>query len=247
VEFYDGTFADLVLATQDEAHREATVTFLVERLGLRPGDTVLDQCCGTGRLSLPLARRGLRVLGVDLIPEYVRRARAGAERLGLPCEFHVGDAFDFVSARPCDAAFNWFTSFGYSEEDALNGRMLRRAFESLRPGGRFALDYANVPRLFRELKEHMVVRSRTEAGEALILRETRANVARGMFEQRWTYVLPDGRRLERYGGTRMYLPHELRRMLGEAGFVDVELHGGLLGEAYGLDSPRCILTARRPA
>jgi hypothetical protein len=64
--------------------------------------------------------------------------------------------------------------------------------------------------------------------------------------QRWTFVAPDGRRTVRRTAVRLYLPHTLAEMLERSGFADVTFHGGVRGEALALDSPRCILVARRP-
>lgn len=70
---------------------EATVA----RLGLRPGDRVLDVCCGSGASALPAAERvgptGF-VLGVDLAERMLELARRKAHARGLKhCEFRVGD------------------------------------------------------------------------------------------------------------------------------------------------------------
>ena len=52
---------------------------------------VLDSGCGTGEHTLLLAERGLEVLGVDLSPIAIERARQKAERRGVAAEFAVGD------------------------------------------------------------------------------------------------------------------------------------------------------------
>jgi len=66
------------LSPVDEFHiggRQATVE-LVDQLDLRPGLRVLDVGCGLGGVSRYLARRfGVRVVGVDLTPEFVEVAR----------------------------------------------------------------------------------------------------------------------------------------------------------------------------
>src|SRR3954447_12131676 len=59
----------------------------VDRLGLTPGDSVLDLCCGAGASALPAAERvgpKGRVLGLDLAENLIRRARVKAtiRRLG---------------------------------------------------------------------------------------------------------------------------------------------------------------------
>jgi SAM-dependent methyltransferase len=242
--FYDDLLADLFLVRTDADELAATVRFLTEKLGLGPGAVVFDQCCGIGSLSLPLAQRGVHVIGVDWCEAYVRRARQEAGALGLSCEFHRGDAFAFVPEFPCDAAFNWWTSFGYAD-DGQNVLMLQRAFEALRPDGWFALDFPNMGHVLREFQPCLIRRGPVEGGEVLLVRESTLNISVGRLEQQWTYVLPDGRRLVRQSAVRLYLPHVLVDMLQGCGFVEVELYGSVRGEALQTDSPRCICRARK--
>jgi HTH-type transcriptional repressor of NAD biosynthesis genes len=77
-DLYDERVAALLLDAVDDAESEATADFLVERLRLRPGDRVLDQCAGTGRLAAPLAARGLAVVAIEQSAAYVARIRARA-------------------------------------------------------------------------------------------------------------------------------------------------------------------------
>ena len=72
---YDARFEDLARSGHD-VHGEAT---FVESLG--PA-TVLDAGCGTGRVAIELARRGVEVVGVDLDPEMLAAARRKAPGLG---------------------------------------------------------------------------------------------------------------------------------------------------------------------
>src|SRR5262245_25674439 len=68
-EFFDDAYADISLVprtAEAERAQEAAASFLKSKLRLDAGATVFDQCCGIGRLSLPLAARGVRVVGVDL-------------------------------------------------------------------------------------------------------------------------------------------------------------------------------------
>ncbi|HJZ57088.1 MAG TPA: class I SAM-dependent methyltransferase [Gemmataceae bacterium] len=244
---YDDIVAELFMVRRDARENSRTAWFLIHTLGLDPGSTAFDQCCGIGTLSLPLAENGVRVVGVDQSAEYVRRASEAAAARGLPCQFHAADAFTFTSPTPCDAALNWNTGFGNAADDDRNRQMLCRAFESLKPGSRFLLDYQHVARVLRQFQHTLSYRLATPAGEVLLLREGEADLAAGALRQRWTFVLPDGTRRERHSLVRLYLPHELARLLAEAGFEEVEFLGGIDGEPLELDSPRCIALARRPA
>ena len=60
----------------------------------QPGERVADLFCGLGNFSLPIARRGAAVLGVEGNEGLVRRARANAAANGLAAEFSVANLFD---------------------------------------------------------------------------------------------------------------------------------------------------------
>jgi demethylmenaquinone methyltransferase/2-methoxy-6-polyprenyl-1,4-benzoquinol methylase len=107
----------------------------VELVGVRPGDRLLDVATGTGKVAADLVARaqpGGSVLGVDLSPRMIERARRRfGDRPGL--EFVVGDALALPTR---DGEFDAATiAFGMR-----NLPDYRRGFEemarSLRPGGR---------------------------------------------------------------------------------------------------------------
>jgi SAM-dependent methyltransferase len=96
-----GKIAESIQAGADE---------FIERLNIRPGETVLDVACGTGNLSIPAARKGASVTGVDIAPNLLEQARARAAAEGLTCKFDEGDAEDMPYA---DASFDTvITMFG---------------------------------------------------------------------------------------------------------------------------------------
>ena len=108
----------------------------MDRLGLLPGQRVVDLGCGSGRTTLELAARvspGGEVTGVDISAEMLARARERAARL------HVGNA-EFVHADVqvhdlgedrFDAAYSRFGVMFFADPVAAFGN-IRRA---LRPGG----------------------------------------------------------------------------------------------------------------
>jgi SAM-dependent methyltransferase len=108
----------------------------IQRLGLLAGEPVLDVACGTGNLSLPAARTGALVTGVDIAPNLIAQAQANAAREGLPVAFEVGDA---ERLRYADAAFRTVVSmFGVMfapRPDRATAELLRVT----RPRGRIAM------------------------------------------------------------------------------------------------------------
>ena len=106
---------------------------------VRPGDRVLDSCCGTGDLALAAARAGGNVTGVDFSRPMLERARRKAPEI----EWVEGDALALPFA---DASYDAATvGFGIRNLSDLDGglRELRRV---LRPGGRVAILEITRPR-----------------------------------------------------------------------------------------------------
>jgi len=64
----------------------------VHRINLRPGMKVLDVACGTGNQSVPAARTGAEVIGLDIAPNLLEQARERAKSENLKIEFIEGDA-----------------------------------------------------------------------------------------------------------------------------------------------------------
>src|ERR1700750_1160166 len=64
----------------------------IHRLNIGSGARVLDVACGTGNTSLPLARGGAEVTGVDIATNLLEQARARAAAEALDITFEEGDA-----------------------------------------------------------------------------------------------------------------------------------------------------------
>jgi SAM-dependent methyltransferase len=107
-----------------------------------PAGPVLDVGCGTGDLALALARRGLKVLGVDSAPGAIAKARAKASSVmpdvARQVEFQVGNAlhpelFPGPFGAVVDSGF--FHLFGAPERQ----RFAQELATALVPGGRYYL------------------------------------------------------------------------------------------------------------
>ena len=237
--FYDQAFAETVLAKNDAV--DVQIDFLTKALKLQPGARILDQCCGTGRLTNPLAALEYDAIGVDIIEAYT--AQADDQKSGA--EFHTADAFEFIAVPACDAVFNWHTSFGCADDDLRNVSMLRCAYNSLKPGGHFALDVPNVARVIACFRPHMQEQSQTPSGVCTIDRHSEIDLAQGRLKQVWTYTQESGESHSREGSTRLYLPNEIKRLLETVGFINIQLFGDIDCSEITLNSPRCIAVAQR--
>ena len=111
----------------DQRWRRATVAAVV-----RPGDRVLDVCCGTGDVAFAALRAGGRVTGLDFSERMLERAR----RKSADVEWVQGDALALPFA---DGSFDSATAgFGVRNLDDLE-RGLAELRRVLRTGGRVAI------------------------------------------------------------------------------------------------------------
>lgn len=243
---YDAHLADILLVRKDADELAATLGFLQRHLRLQHGQRVFDQCCGIGSLAIPLAAQGLCVSGCDLGQGYVARALGEGAALRARLDLHAADAFAFVPSAPCDAAFNWWTSFGYADTDEENIVMLRRAYESLKPGGTFALDFMNVPGVLRTFQPVVETSRETSQGLLRLTRLSTIDLVSMTMEKSWRYVLPSGERLTHPSRVRLYTPRELGALSTRVGFVRVRFLGSLEDAPLTLESPRCIVLGEVP-
>lgn len=244
--FYDNTPFHLYLERHDPVELQSTLVFLAEHLDILPGARLFDQCCGMGSVSIPFAKLGFEIVGVDLCENFIARAKSDTASGALPARYFVGDAFQFVPDVLCDGAFNWYTSFGYSAEDKENIRMIERAFESLKPGACFALDFPNVPMIRKHFQSLLERKLESAGGDILIARRCVINDEAGLMEQTWEWTLPDGRVIKNNSTLRLYEPEQLVEMFAQIGFTDMKLFGSLEGDIRNDESGRCICVGRKP-
>lgn len=242
-DFFDEDFVD-AFALQDR-HIEVGVRVLLRELEIGKDDIVFDQCCGFGRIALPLASHGVQVVGVDACSPYIDAATARAKTLSVGASFSVGDAFRWAKPNHFTAAYNWGTSFGYLPDDSQNLAMLERAFESLVPGGRYALEYYSVPKLLKGFQSETLYHVQTSRGPLSITRQASIDWSAGLLEQRWTYERPSIEPKHRGGITRMYMPHEFVMMFKRAGFSAVKLCS-LDGGPFSASDDRLVIVGRKP-
>jgi SAM-dependent methyltransferase len=217
------------------------VSFLVEQLGLEPGQRVLDVGCGPGRHAHELGRRGIEVLGLDISQRFVdlaRRdapagvtfARADARRLEFDGEFDAvislcQGAFGLVGAGP--------GTVDASSLDA-DGDVLVGMARAVRAGGGVAVSAFSSYFMVRHLEDH-------DAFDA----------DRGVNHEPTSVRSEDGEELDVDLWTSCFTPRELRLLADRAG-LEVEAVHSVTPGAYAarppdLDHPEFLLIARRPS
>jgi SAM-dependent methyltransferase len=210
---------------------------IVRTRGWKPG-RVLDLGCGTGNSTMPMFAFGLDVTGLDASEEMLERAR---DKLP-PVNFVQGDFKTFKLDKTFTLAYSVFDSLNnlLSEKEFLEAA--RNIHTHLEPGGFFMFD-VNTTIGLREL---------WEAG--------RAEGWAGDVYYRWTHTFDEDTNLakvEAYcenGSTSFTEVHyekpydapDLKRLLTQAGFVEVETITHPEGDESQEDDERIWVVAKKP-
>ena len=111
---------------------------LIESIGVTPGMEVLDLGCGDGTTALPSARRGAKVLGVDIASNLVAAGNRRAKEAGLDnLRFEEGDAsaLDNLADESFDLVVSIFGAMFAPRPFDVAKEMVRVT----RPGGRIVM------------------------------------------------------------------------------------------------------------
>jgi SAM-dependent methyltransferase len=233
--FWDA-FGPVIFDQERRGLASGEIQGLVGLLGLEPGQPVCDLCCGVGRHSVELARRGLDVTAVDRTRQYLDEAQSTARDEGLEIEFVEADMRDFCRPEAFDAVVNLFTSFGYFAAQRDDRRVAENMYRSLKAGGVLVIDTMSkeiIARVFsaREWR-------RVDGG--ILLEERKIVDGWSWIENCWTLIKNDQQH-ECTFSHRLYSAAELRGLLGEVGFACTEVYGGVDGAAYDEKAERMVV------
>ena len=222
------------------------------RMALESRGPVLELGCGTGRISLPLARAGAELVGIDrsaqMLARAAQRRRRGTRATGL--QLVRGD----IRALPFKAGLFETVLAPYGIlQSLLRDRDLESTLASvarvLRPGGLFGVDLVpDVPN-WREYTNRVQLRGRTTGGASLTLIESvRQDRPRRLttFEQR--YVERRGRKRNEHQFELTFrtlsIPQMTRR-LEAAGFAIDRVLGDYRGGPWDARADVWIVLARK--
>jgi len=200
-----------------------------ERYARAAAGPILEPMCGSGRYLLPLLAQGLDIQGSDTSTSMLHACRARASAQGLRPTLHQQPLHELEVPRKLGLVFIPSGSFGLIIEQGLVEESLRRVWETLMPGGTFLVEVERLvhgaPEMSGTWGGRWVERP---DGTKLVMSwlaqfSGAPNVSRTL--QRYE-LIQEGRLLEvEYEDfqVRSYEANELRRLLEQAGFQQIDV------------------------
>ncbi len=243
VAFFDDDYLRIYSAMLSPAVTAREVDFIESALAPSPGGLdVLDVACGNGRHAIGLAGRGHRVTGVDFNPHYLEAAARDAGAAGVAACWVAADMRALPFERAFDAAYSYFTSFGYFSDEE-NERVLTGVERALRPGGRFLLDVTNRDWILTHPQQR--IWTQLEDG-SLLMEETTLDLRRSRVLNRQIHITPQtGAQITKEYELRAYTCAELESLCARHGLGVREVWGGPDRSEYTTESRRLVLLAER--
>ncbi|MGN0728435.1 class I SAM-dependent methyltransferase [Treponema sp.] len=205
------------------------------------GSSVLDVCCGPGRISVELALLGLKVTGVDITQPFLDAAAETAADEGVSIELVNRDMRAFSSRKKFDAAVNIYNSFGYCDNPRDDMKILRRVSQSLKKGGAFVLECISRETAVRYFTEGEWF----ERAGMTVLTEFKVSGAWEGLSSKWILIEKDGTRTEHEFVQRLYSAPQLRDIMLECGFFSAQIFGGFNREPYDQNAKTMVIVAKK--
>jgi SAM-dependent methyltransferase len=239
---------------------QADVPFYLE-LAAAQGGHVLELASGSGRVLIPLAQAGHRVVGLDSSTHMLELAdeklRAAGPEVVSRAELVQGDMRKLALGRRFDLAVIAVKSFAYLPDRGDQQRVLAGVAAHLRPGGVLAMDLQHPSpawllrppgSLHQDLVQHVPERGVTLARTETVVSTdlaTQIRVIRSAYE----IVADDGTITKRFVEWlyRFTYRFEVELLLEQAGFEVEAIYGGYERESFVSDSPLMLVVARRSA
>lgn len=208
---------------------------------------ILELCCGSGRLTIPIAKE-YAICGIDNSQSMLEKAKLKAAKEGLEIDFIKADIRTLDLANKYDLIFIPFNSIHhlYRNQDLFDTFNVVK--KHLKDGGLFLFDCFNpnihyIVEAEKELNE--IAEYQTEDGRKVLIKQIMKYENKTQINRiEWHYFINDLFHSVQNLDMRMYFPQELDSYLKWHGFTIVHKFGNFEEELFNNDSEKQIFVCK---
>lgn len=218
-----------------------------QRIAEEAGGAVCELACGSGRVTVPLAKAGITLTGIDSSEEMLSTARARAEAAGISAE-RLSLLHGDMRSPPVNTEYSLVVIPLHSLSHLHTNQDVRECFyavkEMLRPGGRFAFAIHNPEPAVLARDPGEIERVNEWASSIAVYESSSYDTAAQLLHLAW-YI--EGREeTDKFEYTlRMFFPQEILELLSGAGFIVEERFGWYDRSLFTSECGTQIIVARR--
>ncbi len=239
-ERYLKTYADMF----PEKLTRLQINFLIKNLRLKKGAKILDLACGHGRHSIPLAKKGFDVTGLDYSKHFIKLAREEAKKQKVDVKFVQGDRRKLSFVKKFDVVINMFSAFGYFKKESDHLLVLKKIARALKPKGKLLIDLKNPLHLIcmMEGRCKRILKDRLSNGLVVVTKdEFNPATLRSRFVRTWR---ENGKMRHYEADVRMFTLPEIKTLMEQAGLKTEKVWGNFKGASFSLNTRQIILASK---
>ena len=227
----------------------ADLPFYSRWLRKRKSGHILELCCGTGRLTIPLAQEGYNIIGVDNNISMLKQANRKANELNVPVSFIKSDMRYLDLPEVYDIIFIPFNSIHhlYNNQDFFN--VLTSVKKYLKNDGYFLFDCFNPDIRYivhSEKEEKMIAGYSTKDGRKVVIKQTMIYENTTQINRiKWHYYINGEFDSIQNMDMRLFFPKELDTYLSIYGFKMIHKFGGFNEEIFEDQSGKQIFVCKK--
>ena len=210
---------------------------------------ILELCCGTGRLTIPIAKEGYNISGVDITSSMLEKAKSKALENGLEIDFIQADIRTLDLPEKYDLIFIPFNSIHhlYQNEDIF------QAFDvvknHLKENGLFLFDCYNPNIQYivdGEKEQKKIAKYITKDGRKVSIKQKMRYENKSQINRiEWHYYINNKFDSIQNLDMRLYFPQELDSYLKRNGFTIIHKFGNFKEEEFNNSSEKQIFVCNK--
>jgi ubiquinone/menaquinone biosynthesis C-methylase UbiE len=209
---------------------------------------VLELCCGTGRLTIPLFESGINITGIDINQSMLDEAEKKSKDKGCPINFLHGDMRSFHLEEKFDAVFIPFNSIHhlYTNDDLFH--TLQAVEDHLSKGGYLIIDYFNPSIRYiveSENGREKIAEYETQDGRKVVIHQTMKYENDTQINRiQWQFVINNKIHSSEALDMRIFYPKELDSYIETNQFKIIQKYGDYDRSGFVADSPKQLLVCQ---
>jgi len=241
-------FAQIYDLLMDEVDYEKWAEFLNLLINKNKGIVtrdVLDLACGTGNITIPMARLGYNLWGIDVSEQMLSIAENKARMCGEKIRFLRQDMRNLNLTKKFDAVLCACDGINYITDDNELTKVLQGVNRILNPGGLFIFDISSFYKLKKILGDNIFIE---EKDGIFYSWENEFDDCSSIVTMRLNFFVPDGklyRRIEEIHFQKAYKIEDIYEILKETDFSEIEVFDEFRYTEPSEESERIFFVAKK--